>query len=95
MTGPCPTLGFIVRMDIDSALGAAARDELWTGWIGMLEQRGLYCGGGGGDSPDYVVASEASQATDADRAAVRGWLELHPAIAGWEVGPLGDLDQEV
>ena len=95
MTGPCPTLGFFVRMDIDPTLGAVARAELRDAWTEMLEQRGLYCGGGGGDSQEYVIASEASQATDADRSAVRGWLELHPSIAGWQVGPLGDLDQAV
>ena len=95
MTAPCPTFGFVVRIEIEPAVGTAARDQLWDAWIGVLERHGLYCGGGGGDCLEYVVASEASQATDADRALVREWLAGYPGIRAWEVGPLEDLEQAV
>jgi uncharacterized protein YggL (DUF469 family) len=94
MTAPCPTLGFIVTMETGPAVGTAAWNQLWDEWIDVLEQRGLYCGGGGGDCLEYVVAGEASQATDADREVVREWLAQCSDIRAWRVGPLEDLEQE-
>lgn len=96
MTAPCPAYGFRVVMEPAAALAPGADDALWDGWIAFLEGRGLYCGGGGGPARlVYVVASEASQATEVDREATHAWLEARSELRGWQVGELEDLDQAV
>jgi uncharacterized protein YggL (DUF469 family) len=95
MSAPCPTFGFHVVIEPAAALDAPARAELEDAWVVLLEGRGLYCGGGGNERLAYVVASEASQATENDRDAVRCWLAARPEVARWQVGELTDLDREV
>ena len=95
MTAPCPSFGFIVTMEPRAHLDATARERLWADWLAFIERRGLYCAGGGGDSLEYVIASEASQATDADRAAVEAWLAARDDLRAWRVGELIDLSQAV
>jgi uncharacterized protein YggL (DUF469 family) len=96
MAAPCPVLGFVVRMELAPHLGADPRGErwgvLWDAWIVLLEGRGLSCGGGGGDVLEYVVTSDAAQATESDRAAVRDWLGARDDLRTWSVGELVDLD---
>ena len=95
MTAPCPSFGFLVtlafRLGMDEHRRRAFRDT----WIEFLEQRGLYCAGGGGDSGEYVVASDASQATDTDRRAVEAWIAQRPELSAWNVGELIDLREAV
>jgi uncharacterized protein YggL (DUF469 family) len=95
MTAPCPTFGFAVMMTPRTELGSAEGDRLWDDWVAFLESRGLYCAGGGGESLEYVVASEASQATDSDRRAVEAWLGARAELRAWRVGELIDLSQAV
>ena len=95
MTAPCPTYGFVASIIFVPGLEDAARGQFWDAWTALLEARGLYCGGGGGDTQEYVVASEASQATDADRDAVRAWLAGRGELSGYGVGELIDLSQAV
>ena len=71
-------------------------DDLWTEWIMFLEGRGLHCDGGGGPARyEYVVASDAGQATEADRLATREWLAARLDLRAWHVGELEDLNQTV
>jgi uncharacterized protein YggL (DUF469 family) len=93
MTGACPRFGYHVEMDIRPDVAPSARDELLDTWSGFLERRGLYCGGGGAERLQFVVASEASQATESDRAATRAWLASRREISASRVGDLEDLDQ--
>ena len=95
MTAPCPSFGFIVTVELRQELGDTEHARFWNAWVAFLESRGLYCGGGGGETHEYVVASEASQATDVDRAAARSWLAVRPELRGWNVGELIDLSQAV
>lgn len=95
MTAPCPTFGFVVSIEYRTEFDEAARALFWDAWIEFLEQRGLYCGGGGGDTQEYVIASDASQATDSDRTAIRDWLGRRPELCGFRVGELIDLSQAV
>ena len=95
MSAPCPTFGFHVVIEPAAALASPARAELEDAWVVLLESRGLYCRGGGSVRLAYVVASEASQATENDRAAVRSWLAGRPEVARWTVGDLTDLDRAI
>lgn len=95
MTAPCPTFGFVVSVTFAPASDDAARSAFWAAWNEFLEQRGLYCGGGGGDTQEYVVASEASQATNIDREAVRAWLAGRRELSDARMGELIDLSQAV
>jgi uncharacterized protein YggL (DUF469 family) len=95
MTAPCPSFGFIATIVLAPGVDDSARAQFWREWLEFLEARGLYSGGGGGDSPEYVVASEAAQATDADREAVRAWLAGRRELSRFSVGELIDLSQVV
>lgn len=95
MTAPCPSFGFVVAIEPRPELDEFQRTRFWDEWTELLEQRGLYCGGGGGDTHEYVVASDASQATDADREALQAWLAERPEVSRWHVGALIDLSQAV
>jgi len=96
MSAPCPTFGFLVVMEIADTMDAGANSELRDSWIRFLETRGLYCARGGTvDDPrgklEYVVVSEASQATDADREAARAWLASRRELRAWHVAMLEDF----
>ena len=95
MTAPCPTFGFTVTMETHAQLAAGERERLWDEWIELIEGRGLYCAGGGGDVMEYVVASEAAQATDSDRRFIEAWLRTRAELRAWRVGELIDLSQAV
>lgn len=93
MTGPCPALGFVVVMEPVHGLAPDAGVALHDQWVAFLEERGLYCGGGGAaEHLEYVVASEASQATESDRAATLGWLASRAELREWRVSDLDDLN---
>jgi Uncharacterized protein conserved in bacteria len=94
MTAPCPALGFRVTIEarhgIDSSLEA-----LVDAWTHFLDGRGLHCtGGGAAGRLAFVVASEASQATENDRVATREWLAIRPELRHWQVGDLEDFNRE-
>jgi uncharacterized protein YggL (DUF469 family) len=93
MTAPCPALGFHVVMESAIDLESDRHDALLDAWRGFLEARGLYCGGGGRDRMEFVVASEASQATENDRVAAREWLASRAELRRWRVGDLEDLNR--
>jgi uncharacterized protein YggL (DUF469 family) len=95
VTAPCPTFGFVVSIDSRAELDDPTRKAFRDAWMGFLEQRGLYCGGGdlGDDTQEYVIVSDASQATDSDRTAVREWLRRRPELRAFRIGELIDLSQ--
>lgn len=90
MTAPCPAYGFHVQMALRPGLVPAERERLLAQWEELLENRGL-SSGGRGPTYGWIVTSEASQATDDDRSAVRAWLESRPELKSWSVGELVDL----
>jgi uncharacterized protein YggL (DUF469 family) len=94
MTAPCPALGFHVVMESATELDSEQHDRLLDAWIDFLEARGLYCGGGGRTHMEFVVASEASQATENDRVAAQTWLASRPELLTWDVGDLEDLNRD-
>jgi uncharacterized protein YggL (DUF469 family) len=95
MTAPCPNFGFVVRIARPPELADEERAAFWAAWIGFLESRGLCCTGGGGESEEYVVASDAAQATHLDREAVHAWLAGRSDVEHVCLGELIDLDQAV
>ena len=94
MTAPCPTFGFRVRIELDAATPAPVREQLHQAWRALLRSRGLTSRGGGVDRLVHVVTSEASQAIESDRDAVRAWLAGRPEIRTWQVDDLEDLGQD-
>jgi uncharacterized protein YggL (DUF469 family) len=95
MTAPCPSFGFIVALVFRPDADDLERRRFWRAFTEALEERGLYCTGGGGDSAEYVVASEAAQATDSDRRAVQAWLGERSELRSCQVGELIDLGETV
>ena len=81
-------------MDVVPGLDAQRRDALSDAWIAFVESRALYCRRGGADRLEYVVASEAAQATESDREATRAWLAARPELRRWRVGDLEDLERQ-
>lgn len=89
MTAPCPAFGFSVALEL--APGASL-DALGAAFAALLESRGLRLRETGRlPRREYVVTSEASQATELDRDAVGAWLGARPELARVRVGPLVDL----
>jgi uncharacterized protein YggL (DUF469 family) len=93
MTAPCPVLGYRVAMNVSAGMSSSSRGELRQAWLEFLAGRGLYCSGGGVGRIEYVVASEASQATENDRAATRAWLESRRELDAWRVADLEELER--
>jgi uncharacterized protein YggL (DUF469 family) len=94
MTAPCPALGFRVTIEPRSGIGPSF-EALVDDWTHFLEGRGLHCtGGGASERVAFVVASEASQATENDRVAARAWLSSRPDVSSCDVGDLEDLSRE-
>jgi uncharacterized protein YggL (DUF469 family) len=95
MSAPCPTFGFLVVMELADGSETGPSHELRNAWIRFLETLGLYCtDGSGGDAEPglrYVVASEASQATESDRLAAQAWLAARRELLSWRVGKLEDF----
>ena len=89
MTAPCPTLGFLVHLDLAPA---ADLDRVLDAFIEFLEARGLVCGGGGDRSLEYAVSGDGLQATAADRDAVHAWAAAQADLTRYAVGPLIDLE---
>ena len=95
MTAPCPSYGFVVTIAFAPECDEDTRSVFSHALIELLEGHGLYCAGGGGDAQEYVVAGEATQATDADRKVIEAWLAARRDLSHWEVGQLIDLTQAV
>ena len=92
MSAPCPALGFIVELEPVAGLSVGRLATLRAEWAAFLDERGLR----GrerrvGTELRFEVESEASQATQNDRAAVKAWLATRAELAGCRVGEIHDL----
>ena len=92
MSAPCPALGFFVELETAAELSAERLATLREEWAAFLDERGLR----GreqrvGTQLRFEVESEASQATQNDRAAVERWLATRAEVAGSRVGDIHDL----
>lgn len=86
----CPRFGFTVQMQPALAVDAGA---LGAAFLALLDERGLQdLGRAEPPALEFLVASEAGQATDADRQAVVAWLHARGEVDDFAVGPLVDLD---
>ena len=92
MSAPCPALGFVVDLEPGAGVSAERLARLRAEWAAFLDERGLR----GRELPartplSFEVESEASQATQNDRAAAEGWLASRAELARWRVGDIRDL----
>lgn len=95
MTAPCPNLGFVVTFELVSSADQVAREQLADAWLAMLKSRSLCSSGGGEARLTYAVSSDAAQATNDDREAVKEWLASRAELSVWRVGEIEDLEQAV
>jgi uncharacterized protein YggL (DUF469 family) len=92
MSSSCPLLGFRVTIDVASS---AVRDAMRREWEAFLAERGLSStGGGAGERLEFLVSSEASQATELDRSAAKQWLAGRAEVRASWVGDVHDLRPE-
>ena len=92
MSAPCPALGFVVDLEPAAGLSTDRLARLRTDWTSFLDGRGLQ----GreqrvGAQLRFQVESEASQATQNDRAAAESWLAARAELTQWRVGDIQDL----
>jgi uncharacterized protein YggL (DUF469 family) len=92
VSAPCPALGFLVELEPAADLAPDHLAALRAEWASFLDQRGLR----GreqrvGATLRFEVESEASQATQNDRAAVAEWLATRAELARCQVGDIHDL----
>ena len=93
MSAPCPVFGFVVELEMSEALGSDQMRDVRLAFLAQVaEARGLVIDERRHDHRwTFVVRSEASQATDADRRAVETWAQEQRAIVAVDVGPLLDF----
>ena len=92
MSAACPQLGFSVELDMVHSASDATVTRLRRSFEELIEARGLVRKTErGGRTWTFVVRSEASQATDADRTAVMAWADARGEIIAARVGPIVDL----
>jgi uncharacterized protein YggL (DUF469 family) len=85
--------GFIVRFRMREGLDDTMETRLTDEFLRFLAGRGLVSSGGfSGTRWSHVIRSEASQATDADRAAVVDWASGRAEIEERDIGDVVDLD---
>ena len=92
LSAPCPALGFVVDLEPGVGVSADRLTRLRAEWAAFLDARGLR----GRELParttlSFEVESEASQATQNDRAATEGWLATRAEVSRWRVGDIRDL----
>ena len=92
MSAPCPALGFIVELEPAEGLAAERLATLRAEWAAFLDLRGLRAREQRlGTQLRFEVESEASQATQNDRAAAEQWLAARAELARCTVGDIHDL----
>lgn len=93
MSAPCPVFGFTVEFEMATTLTSDRLRVIRAAFLEeVIEPPGLkYAERSGGQRWSFVVRSEASQATDADRHAVEAWAQARREVTAMTVGPLLDL----
>jgi uncharacterized protein YggL (DUF469 family) len=92
VSAPCPALGFVVDLEPAAGLSADRLATLRAEWAAFLDEHGLTGREQrAGAQLRFEVESEASQATQNDRAAVADWLSKRAELAGCRVGDIHDL----
>jgi len=92
VSAPCPALGFVVDLDPVPGLSADRIAALRAAWAAFLDLRGLRAREQRlGTQLRFEVESEASQATQNDRAAAEQWLAARAELARCTVGDIHDL----
>jgi hypothetical protein len=92
VSAPCPALGFVVELDPASDLTAERLARLREEWAAFLDGRGLLGRERRTETQlRFEVESEASQATQSDRAAAEAWLAARSELDRWHVGDIHDL----
>jgi len=92
MSAPCPALGFVVDLEPVAGLSAERLATFRAEWADFLDGRGLRGREQrGGTRTRFEVESEASQATQADRAAAEEWLSTRGELSSYGVGDIHDL----
>jgi uncharacterized protein YggL (DUF469 family) len=93
VSAPCPVFGFLVEVETLEALTSEQLHDLRLAFDrDVLERRGLVCDErSSGRRWSFVVRSEASQGTDADRDAVEAWTRTRSDIVSARIGPLLDF----
>jgi hypothetical protein len=91
VTAPCPILGFTVTITLRRDASPAERQEIVGSLVDLLRRHDLTGSVRGDRVVDVVVRRDGSQATDADRALVRGWAGQWAARAAVAVGDVVDL----
>ena len=87
MSAPCPALGFVVDLEPAAGLSIDRLAKLRAEWAAFLDGRGLRGREqAGGAQVRFEVESEASQATQNDRAAAESWLSARAELKQWRVG---------
>jgi uncharacterized protein YggL (DUF469 family) len=90
MSASCPLLGF--RAAFEASRDGSRRDSIEEQWGRFLAERGLSATGGPvGERFEYLVTSEAGQATELDREAAERWLGESEEVRAHDVGALYDL----
>ena len=85
MSPACPVFGFLIHLRL---LPGITADDLARQLSEFLATKALVSTG---EMPTLLISGESTQATDADREAVREWLARRLEIAHADVGPLSDV----
>jgi len=92
MSAPCPALGFVVDLEPVPGISADRLAALRAEWAAFLDERGLFAREQrAGAQLRFAVESEASQATQNDRAAAEAWLATRTELSSCRVGDIHDL----
>jgi hypothetical protein len=92
VSAPCPALGFVVDLEPAPGVAAGRLAALRAEWAAFLDGRGLRAREQRlGAQLRFEVESEASQATQNDRAAAEDWLAARTELVRCRVGDIHDL----
>jgi uncharacterized protein YggL (DUF469 family) len=91
-----PWLGFKIVYQLNPKLSVAEQDEIgWAFIAEAIEKYGLcYNGGGRTFAQGFAIGKYPASASEVQRQAVADWLARHPSVLKFEVGPLGESQDE-
>lgn len=87
MSQPCPHLGLIISVTRHASATERDADAMHDDLLATLEANGLATVGSPRRAPEYVVARDGGQVTEADRALMSDWATswAHVATVGVSV----------